>query len=107
MRLLPALNIPEEQLAAAVRYGTQIFAGAKLLKENDPAFLGYKVSVVHAGSLYRYVIGVSTSEQEARALFPKIKEKYKDAFFVEIDPAKCVKCGVCMGNCKFKAISKQ
>ena len=73
--------------AAAVRYGTQIFAGAKLLKENDPAFLGYKVSVVHAGSLYRYVIGVSTSEQEARALFPKIKEKYKDAFFVEIDPA--------------------
>ena len=26
---------------------------------------------------------------------------------VAIDPAKCVKCGVCMGNCKFKAISKQ
>ena len=26
---------------------------------------------------------------------------------VEIDPDKCVKCGVCMGNCKFKAISKQ
>ena len=23
-----------------------------------------------------------------------------------IDPEKCVKCGVCMGNCKFKAISK-
>ena len=24
----------------------------------------------------------------------------------EIDAEKCVKCGVCMGNCKFKAISK-
>ena len=83
----PKPQTQQEQPAAAVRYGTQIFAGAKLLMENDPAFLGYKVSVVHAGSLYRYVIGVSTSEQEARALFPKIKEKYKDAFFVEIDPA--------------------
>ena len=25
----------------------------------------------------------------------------------EIDPEKCVKCGACMGVCKFKAISKK
>lgn len=79
----PATAATQEK--TGIRYGTQIFAGSKLLKENDPAFLGYKVTVVHAGSLYRYVIGVSSSEQEARNLFPKIREKYKDAFFVEID----------------------
>jgi ferredoxin len=24
-----------------------------------------------------------------------------------INPEKCIKCGACMSNCKFKAISKQ
>ena len=26
---------------------------------------------------------------------------------VAIDTAKCVKCGVCIGNCKFSAIIKE
>ncbi|MBQ3755472.1 MAG: 4Fe-4S binding protein, partial [Clostridia bacterium] len=26
---------------------------------------------------------------------------------MEIDPAKCVKCGACMSGCKFGAISKE
>ena len=26
---------------------------------------------------------------------------------LEIDAATCIKCGVCMGNCKFKAIARK
>ena len=72
------------QPASPVLYGTQIFATSRPLEEGDPRFLGWKPEVVRLGSLYKYIIGVSTSPDQARNNNVAIREEYPGCFMVSI-----------------------
>lgn len=72
------------QPAPPVLYGTQIFATSRPLEEGDPRFLGWKPEVVRLGSLYKYIIGVSTSPDQARKNNVAIREEYPGSFMVSI-----------------------
>ncbi len=67
-----------------VLYGTQIFASGKVLPASDPQFLGYEPIVITTGSLHKYIIGTSSSAEEARKFNEQIKKKYPASFMVKI-----------------------
>lgn len=71
--------------SSEVLYGVQIFAGPTKLSPKDKAFMGYEPLIVDAGRIYKYIIGVSDSEEGARSELGKIREKYKDAFLVKVE----------------------
>mgnify|MGYP002621983664 CR=1 FL=1 len=74
----------EDKPASGTLYGTQIFATSKPLDTSDKRFLGWKPYVVRTGNLYKYVIGVSDSPEEARKNNAAIKKEYPSSFMVEI-----------------------
>ena len=82
----PAQPVAATAAAAAqtVLYGTQIFATSRMLPENDPRFLGWTPVVIQLGSLYKYIVGVSASPDEARRNNVAIKEEYPGSFMVSI-----------------------
>lgn len=75
---------PAAAPASSVLYGTQIFATSRPLEEGDPRFLGWKPEVVRLGSLYKYIIGVSESPDQARKNNVAIREEYPGSFMVSI-----------------------
>ncbi len=70
--------------AAAVRYGTQIFASSRSIDPSDEMFMGYVPTVINIGSLNKYIIGVFESEDEARKANQEIKTKYPGCFMVRL-----------------------
>ncbi len=74
--------------APAVRYGVQIFAGARKLDPADKAFLGYTPEIVSVGKIYKYVIAVSEDLTEVKKEFVQIRNKYPDAFLVRLEGEK-------------------
>lgn len=82
----PQVTVVETPAAPAspILYGTQIFALSRLLEEGDPRFLGWKPEVVQLGSLYKYIIGVSTSPDQARKNNVAIRQEYPGSFMVSI-----------------------
>lgn len=74
--------------AAKVVYATQVSAVPRMLKASDKLFLGYPAAYFRVNNLYKYVIGVSESEAEARAMYKKIHAVNKDSFFVKLDPSQ-------------------
>lgn len=70
--------------AEGVRFGTQVMAGSRDLKAGDPAFKGFTAVKIRSGNIYKYILGVSADKEEAAAEYRRIKEKFKDAFFVKI-----------------------
>ena len=77
-------KVPEQPPVTTVRYGTQIFASSKNVDPKDPMFLGYEPVVVNIGSLNKYIIGISESEDEARKANVKIKDIYPGSFMVKL-----------------------
>lgn len=77
-------KVPEQPPVTTVRYGTQIFASSKNVDPKDPMFLGYEPVVVNIGSLNKYIIGISESEDEARKANVMIKDKYPGSFMVKL-----------------------
>ena len=75
---------PAQANAVSERYGTQVLASGRKMSEKDPFFKGYPVTVVRAGKLYKYVIGVSSDPEEAREQMKKIKKNFPDAYLVKI-----------------------
>ena len=73
---------------SGVLYGTQIFAVGKTMAEDSKEFLGFKPAVVKAGSVNKYIIGVSSSLPEAKKNLGTIKKKYPDSFLVKIYDGK-------------------
>lgn len=65
-------------------YGVQIFAGSRKLDSRDRQFLGYTPLVVPSGAIFKYVIGVSSSEQEARSNLETIRKSYPQCFLVKV-----------------------
>lgn len=70
---------------AAVRYGIQIMASGKRLREGDPALKGLSAQAVPSGVLYKYIVSVSTELSTTRENLPSVKKKFPDAFLVKMD----------------------
>lgn len=77
----------EEAAAAAgkIWFGTQILALSRKLADDDPAFLGQKVTVVRDGNIYRYIVGCSADRKEALAESRVLKKSFPDSFLVRVD----------------------
>lgn len=71
----------------SVQYGVQIATLSKELPEGDSRLLGYKPVVRKSpnGKMYRYVIAVCGSKEEAKEKMVEIKKKYPDCFLVKIE----------------------
>lgn len=67
------------------RFGTQVLASGRKMKENDTFFKGYTATAVWTGKLYKYVIGVKGTEAEAREEMKKIRKNFPDSFLVRIE----------------------
>lgn len=70
-----------------VQYGVQIATLSKALDEKDARLLGYKPLIVTTsnGKLYRHVIAICDSKEEAREKLTEIARKYPDCFLVKIE----------------------
>lgn len=66
-------------------FGTQILALSRRLSDDDPAFLGQKVTVVRDGNIYRYIVGCSADRKEALAESRVLKKTFPDSFLVRVD----------------------
>lgn len=66
-------------------FGTQILALSRKLADDDPAFLGQKVTVVRDGNIYRYIVGCSADRKEALAESRVLKKSFPDSFLVRVD----------------------
>ncbi len=87
-------NLPQsdEQTKAlpssSVMYGTQVLATGRKMAADDPFFKGYEPISVKGPSLYKYVLGSSSDEMEARKIFNDIHKKFPDSFLVRIEGEK-------------------
>ena len=77
-----------EASTSALRYGVQIFAGAKRIPSTDKSFLGYSPFVQDTGKVLRYVIAVSEDLGEVKSNLGEIRKNYPDAFVVKIENDK-------------------
>ena len=72
---------------SAVKYGVQIATLSRELPEGDSRLLGYKplVKKTANGKMYRHVIAVCKTKEEAKKKMAEIAKKYPDCFLVKID----------------------
>ena len=77
-------DVSAQTSAGDTRYGVQILVLSKKLRKGDKALKGYDPEIFSAGSLYKYVVGISGSEAEARDTYRTVKRKFPDSFPVKI-----------------------
>lgn len=75
-------------LSHGVMYGIQIMATSRDLPEDDRSFKGYKALEVKSGDIYKYIVEVSSSEQDPRAALKAVGRKFPGAFLVKIEDGK-------------------
>ena len=68
-----------------IYYGTQVLASSKLLGSGDKFFKGFKVEVVKAGNLYKYILSPSEDRSKALSDYRKVKASFPDSFFVKVE----------------------
>lgn len=76
--------VPEEAEAPGVYYGVQIMAGSSEMKPGDPAFKGLNAHSVKCDAVYKYIIGMHATVEEARAGLVSLREIFPDAFVVKV-----------------------
>ncbi|MBR3500471.1 MAG: N-acetylmuramoyl-L-alanine amidase, partial [Bacteroidales bacterium] len=78
---------PETDKAPTIRYGVQIATLSKELPQGDSRLLGYKPLIIKTsnGKLYRHVIAICDTKEEAREKMTEIARKYPDCFLVKIE----------------------
>ena len=81
-------SVTETVADGGVQYGVQIFAVGKVFPSNAREFLGYTPTVIKAGKVNKYIIGVSNSLPTAKKNFSSIKKKYPEAFLVKISDGR-------------------
>lgn len=79
-------TVEKKNVEETERFGTQIFASSRIIDPSDQAFMGYEPVMVNIGSLNKYIIGVSESEEEARKANESIRIKYPGSFMVRLTP---------------------
>ena len=81
----PASSPEVAEVPVAGSFGTQVLASGRKMSTSDPYFKGYEATAVWTGKLYKYVVGVKTTEAEAREEAKKIKKIFPDSFLVKIE----------------------
>ena len=78
---------PETYKAPQIRYGVQIATLSKELPQGDSRLLGYKPLIIKTsnGKLYRHVIAICDTKEEARGKMTEIARKFPDCFLVKIE----------------------
>lgn len=78
---------PQQESKSSVQYGVQIATLSKELPEGDSRLLGYKPLIIKTsnGKLYRHVIAICDTKEEARGKMTEIALKYPDCFLVKIE----------------------
>lgn len=78
---------PQIDKAPPIRYGVQIATLSKELPQGDSRLLGYKPLIIKTsnGKLYRHVIAICDTKEEAREKLTEIARKYPDCFLVKIE----------------------
>lgn len=74
--------------SGSASYGVQILVLSKQLKPDDRTFKGYTPGVYRSGAMYKYVVGVCGSEEEARDTWRSVKKRFPDSFPVVIKDGK-------------------
>ena len=76
---------PEKPAAntGKVKYGVQVLVSSKEMDPADPFFAGYKPVKIQSGKYNKYVIGVSTSQEEVKKTFAKVQKNFPDAFIIK------------------------
>ena len=77
-------DVSAQTSAGDTRYGVQILVLSKKLRKGDKALKGYDPEIFSAGRLYKYVVGISGSEAEARDTYRTVRRKFPDSFPVKI-----------------------
>lgn len=77
---------PEEarEKVNGIFYGVQVMTLGRSIDSSDPAFKGYEALCVEDGKSYKYLIGVSDSESDARAFYKNIQSKFPGSFLVKV-----------------------
>lgn len=79
-------DTPAQAIAPdGVQYGVQILAIGKKMDLSDPYFQGYVPTVIDAGTIRKYVVGVSSSLNDAKKQLKSVKKKFPDAYLVKIE----------------------
>lgn len=67
-------------------YGIQIMGLGRKLKNDDPAFMGLKVTAVKApgSNIYKYITAKSSVRSEAADMLKEVKKKFPESFLVEV-----------------------
>ena len=76
------VQVKTETSSADVRYGTQIMSGRTRLSSHDKQFLGFEPEIIEVNGIYKYVIGVCDTPEEAKEKFNLIRKTYPGAFLV-------------------------
>lgn len=88
--IVPDFTAITEQVAESptsdegVFYGIQVMALGRRLADDDPNFKGYKAVAVKTGNIYKYVLGKSSSREEAAGKYTEIKKKFPGSFIVKV-----------------------
>lgn len=88
--IVPDFTAITEQVAETptsddgVFYGIQVMALGRKLADDDPNFKGYKAVAVKTGNIYKYVLGKSSSREEAAGKYTEIKKKFPGSFIVKV-----------------------
>lgn len=70
--------------SGSVQYGIQVLVTSREMDPADPFFCGYTPKMIKAGKYNKYVIGVSSSQEEVKKTFAKVQKKFPDAFIIKI-----------------------
>ena len=70
--------------SVSVKYGIQVLVTSREMDPADPFFCGYTPKMIKAGKYNKYVIGVSSSQEEVKKTFAKVQKKFPDAFIIKI-----------------------
>ena len=80
----PAKEEPKPQTSVeTVKYGVQVLVSSREMDLKDPFFCGYTPTVIKSGKYNKYVIGVSTSQAEAKKTYQKVQKIFPDSFIVK------------------------
>lgn len=67
------------------KYGIQIFTVSKKVEEGDPRLLGYKPYYIASGKVFRHVICLCNSREEANRKKAEISVHYPDCYVVVLE----------------------
>jgi N-acetylmuramoyl-L-alanine amidase len=75
----------DQAAADEILYGTQVLASSRSMRLDDSFFKGYECRKYVSGKLYKYVVGISTSKEEAKKNLKEIKKYFPDCFLIRIE----------------------